>query len=245
MTLDLLNTLPITAMKNERSAQASKWMHVRALLDVSELQELLMQSVPCFLVNIASVCSKDQMLTTSEQLINIYAGYIAALQQGDRQHIQSYKKQLCFALSKTLDIFYLMQLQAEKFLIKPKIPAIRMQQFHFHYIADQDDFVTTYNLDHSISWGLEWSFPQFYQDPETYLPVEIFKDSTHPNTQLFKSIQKWMRDHTLPVPFLIEGKKKIAPFRIGKKCFEWINLYPSLSNRGLKIYEHRSHHHRE
>jgi hypothetical protein len=245
MTLDPLSALPMASIKNERSVQASKWMHIRVLLDVSELQELLTHSAPCFLVNIASVCGKDQMLTTPEQLIKIYADYIVALQQGGRQHIQSYKKQLCCALSRTLDPFYLIQLQVEKFLVKLKTPAIRMQQFHFHYIADQDDFLTTYNLDHSISWGLELSFPQFYQDPETCLPVEIFKDVIHPNTQLFKAMQKWMRDHTLPVPFLIEGQKKVAPFRIGKKCFEWINLYPSLSNKGLKIYEHRSHHHRE
>lgn len=236
----IIPSLPISHPSQEKALQASKWMYIRMLLDPEELIDLFSKITPAFLLNISTVCRYNSIMTSTQELIDVYTQYIQSLQEG--RGYQDYTKALSWALSSTLDPFYLMQLQEERFLVKLKKPVIRMQHFHFHYIFEQHSFILTHHAEHSIAWGLEFSFPQFYQDAHTCLPVEVFKNHHYPNTQVFKMMQKWVRDYTVPVPFIMDGNKKVAPFRLGKKCFKWIHLYPDLRKRGLAVYAHRNHH---
>lgn len=240
MTLNLIEEIPVSHPSKEGSLQAAKWMYLRMLIDPSELRAFFDSIAPMFLVNISSVCLKEQLVISLEEFFYLYEEYINSLKKGITGSVKTKIQQGSWGLSKTLSPFYLMQFQDERFLAKLKTPVIRIKHFDFHHIPEQNAFIFTHHKEHSIPWGLECSFPQFYQDPVTHLPVEILKNHEDPNTRVFKSMQKWVRDSTLPVPFMVEGHKKVVPFRLGKKCFEWINLYPELRNRGLKLYEHRS-----
>jgi len=224
----------ISTLSKEGTLQASKWLHVRMLLDQEELQELVSLIAPCFFVNVAKIGQSDELLIEVDTLLAHYREYIKGLQNPLEKGVD--KTRFSLALSKTLDPFYAMAIKDQQFLIKMKTPVIRVQLFQWHYVEETKQFITTAQLSQGLSWGLEFSFPQFYQDPKTYQPVEILKDLSNPNTQMFKQIQKWARSKTEPASFLIHQEKLIAPFKIGKKCLPWIQSYCSLRSRGWEVY---------
>ncbi|MBM3192516.1 MAG: hypothetical protein FJZ63_07715 [Chlamydiae bacterium] len=217
---------------------ASKWQQVAVLLDVSELQELLRILSPCHLVNVGKKVAEEQVLITQEQLLFFYQAYVLSLQGKD----QAPKNLLPLALSKTLDPFYAFYVNEGHLLVQQKTPCIRVQIFEWFYLGDTEQFITKAPSSRGISWGLSFSFPQFYQDAETCQPIEILKNPKDLNTQLFKEIQKWVRREALMASFDIKGKKKVAPFKIGKKCLSWINCHQALS--GEIVYADRSDHYR-
>lgn len=240
MTTTLINQMKISTPSQEGVLQASKWQHIRMLLDCSELEVLFEILHPFYLLNIAKVCLKEEVIIDVQTILHLYRDYIADLKNKEVLNETFYRTTFCLALSKNLDPFYLMKVKESSFLVKLTKPIIRMQLFSFHYIEEENQFVTTQNIEKSISWGLEFSFPQFYQDPDTCQPIEVLKDKDNPNTQLFKAIQKWVRSFTEPVPFRIHKNKHIAPFRLGKKCFEWINGYQAMQRHGLEIVDHHA-----
>jgi hypothetical protein len=241
MTTSRIETLKVSTPSQEGVLHASKWQHLRMLVSVCEFQALLERLGACYFVNVAKVCKVEESFVTKEKLLELYEQYLKALKEEKAFEDHSYKQQFSLALSSDLTPFYLMQVREEEVLVKLKTPAIRMQLFNFHYIEEENKFVFTQYRQESIPWGLEFSFPQFYQDPDTCQPVEILKDKQHPNTQLFKLIQQWMRDFTSPTAFMIHQNKQVAPFRLGKKCLMWINEYPSLRKQGLQVWDHHAH----
>lgn len=237
MTLDLLKTIRISTPAKEGVMQASKWLYLRMLIDPVEFKELLVLLEDVHFLNMARVCIKEDIFVEPSKLASQYDHYISLLKREEIVDDRAYRPHFSLAISKTLLPFYLMQVKTESFLVKLVEPIIRMQLFSFQYIQEQQRFISTYSIENSISWGLEFSFPQFYQDVDTCQPVEILKNKANLNTQLFKSLQKWTREATVPVPFIIDENKEIAPFRLGKKCFEWINLYAGMRKHGLKIVD--------
>jgi hypothetical protein len=233
-----IETIEISTPSKEGVLQASKWQHIRALIDPSECEELFKVLGSFYLVNTAKVCKKEEILVDIQAVIYSYREYIAALKATDHFEDQKYKACFSLALSRGLEPFYLMKVKEEAFLVKLKEPAIRMQLYSFHYIEEEKQFVSTQHRQEPISWGLEFSFPQFYQDTSTCQPIEVLKNKDNPNTKLFKMIQQWTRDFTVPAPFTIHKNKHIAPFRLGKKCFEWVNEYSTMRRHGLEILDH-------
>lgn len=240
MTTSHIETINISTPSKEGILQASKWQHVRMLLDSSELEKLFESLNSFYLVNIAKVCGKEEVVVNTRSVFQAYDRYIAALKSEDKFDDKLYRQMFSLALSKGLEPFYLMQVKEDAFLAKITQPIIRMQLFSFHYIEEEKQFVSTQNREHSISWGLEFSFPQFYQDIHTCQPIEVLKDKDNYNTKLFKIIQKWAREYTLPASCFIHKSKHIAPFKLGKKCLEWINGYPTMQRHGLEILDHHA-----
>jgi hypothetical protein len=72
-------------------------------------------------------------------------------------------------------------------------------------------------------------------DPITKNVEKVLGDSRFPNNQLYNSIRQWMRDHTVPTPFVVEGQRINVPMRIGCKCFPWINAHPQLMALGIQV----------
>ena len=237
MTTSLIETMRISTPSKEGVLQASKWQHVRMLLDPSELREFFQHLNYFYLVNIAKVCKKEDVIVNVGIVIDAYSEYITALKAVDKFDDKQYRQTFSLALSKSLDPFYLMEVKEDCFLVKLTQPIIRMQLFSFHYIEEEKQFISTQNSKSSISWGLEFSFPQFYQDVDTCQPIEVLKDKDNLNTQVFKILQRWAREFTMPVPFIIHKNKHVAPFRLGKKCAPWINGYRTMQRHGLEILD--------
>ncbi len=61
----------------------------------------------------------------------------------------------------------------------------------------------------SVTWGLQFSYPQLYQDPRTRQIFKVTDTPEFPNTALFSKLQKWIRSETLPTPFQVEASVSI------------------------------------
>jgi hypothetical protein len=103
------------------------------------------------------------------------------------------------------------------YLIYPRFPVIQVREHKFMWTHD-DRIMTMSSGKDSISWGLNFSYPQIFYDPRIKKIVEVFKEKESPNTIGFKKLQKWVRDFTKPAQFIRGGKKINATFRIGKNC---------------------------
>jgi hypothetical protein len=87
----------------------------------------------------------------------------------------------------------------------------------------------------AVTWGLQFSFPQLYANSNDNDIVEVYKDENNPNSALYKALSKWIRSHTTPTPFMIEGKQKNATFRLGKESFAWAKEHPQLETFRLSL----------
>ena len=110
-----------------------------------------------------------------------------------------------------------------------------MQAHHFFFSPLDGKFHPMVLSNESISWGIQFSYPQLYQDPESRQIIKVSDGSVFPNTPLFSKLMKWMRSHTLPTPFLIEESRVNAPIRIGKSALTWIENHPQLKEKGIGI----------
>ena len=86
----------------------------------------------------------------------------------------------------------------------------------------------------SIQWGIQFSFPYLFQNVNMEV-IKVREGALFPNASLFKQIQKWMRYHTSPTTFEVEGKEINVPIRLGNKCKTWINFHPQLAAKGLRV----------
>jgi hypothetical protein len=87
----------------------------------------------------------------------------------------------------------------------------------------------------AIFWGLQFSFPQLYRNP---MEGEIFKTNDtdkFPNAQLYRTLQQWLRQATIPTPFEVEGKSINVSMRLGRQCLPWINQHPQLADQGIVV----------
>ena len=83
----------------------------------------------------------------------------------------------------------------------------------------------------SVTWGIQFSYPQLYQDPKSYRITKVVDSSEFPNTSVFARMLKWLRHHTLPTPFSVDGQRVNVPIRIGRSCLEWIHMHPQLKEQ--------------
>jgi hypothetical protein len=110
---------------------------------------------------------------------------------------------------------YGLEVGKEKYLIYPRYPVIQVREHQFTMTIDDRIQPMVFGKD-SIRWGLIFSYPQIFYDPVEKKIKQVLKESTSLNTEGFKKIQRWVRDYTKPVPFVIKGKKTNATFRVGK-----------------------------
>ena len=129
-------------------------------------------------------------------------------------------------------LVYAQVLSNGKYLIKSRRPVIQLQRHHFVF---SDTFHFGVMGEESITWGVSFSYPQLFLDPHTQQIGKVEKNEYFPNTELFTRLRRWVRDHTTPTPFIVEGERKNQPIRLGKNCFEWINNHPGLKGKNLHV----------
>jgi hypothetical protein len=110
-----------------------------------------------------------------------------------------------------------------------------MQMHQFLFSSMEKIFYPMVLGQKTVSWGLQFSYPQFYQDPKTKEITRVIKKDLFPNTELFALLMKWVRQFTIHTTFLVEEERINATIRIGKKCMSWIHLHPQLQELGIKV----------
>lgn len=221
--------------KIEGTLQASKWLSHRALVDSSELENLLEALTPFSIYNVSELVELDKVEISHEDFLVKYVDYITSLKAGLIPDETPLKPYFSAAFSASPEALYAMEAKEGKYIVKALAPVVQLSLHHFVYSPEQRRFHSMVHAKNAITWGLQFSYPQIYSNSKTHDVVEIFKDTTFPNTNLFKTLAKWMRAHTTPTPFIIDGKPLNATFRLGKKSQQWIVNHPQLNQIQLKL----------
>lgn len=216
--------------------QASKWLKYPILIDGEEM-EALFKTLGDFWIFLTSQMAKPgQGILPKETFLTLYHQYVDQLKAGINPDLPLFRAPFSSVLSVTGDALYAVQLSDSEQLIKICKPVIQMQPHHFDYSPLDGKFRSMVWGPQSLSWGIQFSYPQIYQDEKMQVR-QIDESSDCPNTALFRLLQKWIRYHTIATPFLVDGRRVNVPIRLGKNCLKWINRHPQLSLRALKIVD--------
>lgn len=223
--------------KHEGEMQVSKWLKIEVLLDPNEMQELFKALGNFSIYNVSEVVSAKSMEISKEAFIQDYKSYIAQLKAGN-QSISAYPS-FSAVLTNTEKVFYAMPIKDDAYLVRPLKPVIQLRMHHFSYSnADHSFHSMTFGKE-TVSWGLQFSYPQIYKHSEDEDFCEVLKEDSFPNSSLFKIIIKWMRKNSMPTPFTIDNRRVNTTFRLGKQCFHWIDKHPQLIANHMEILQRR------
>lgn len=219
----------------EPPLQTSKWLKVPVLLDVQEMEELFKSLGAFYLFLCGAVLQKDQGELSQNDFLHQYGSYIDNLKQGILPSIESFKNWFSPAMTVTTEALYSIPVGDGQHLIRISKPVVQMQAHMMDYSPIDKKFRSMVFGSESIPWGIQFSFPQLFQDPVTKQVDATKNTSDFPNYQLFHAIQKWIRQNTLPTPFIAEEELQNVPIRIGKSCLSWINHHPQLVKKGIRV----------
>jgi hypothetical protein len=200
--------------------QASKWLKVGILADPDEIFDLMGALPSVFLYQLGKVVQEPEI---SKEMFNAeYKDGIDALKQGSVVPFKS----LPLVMTLEKEAVSIKSVPNRGYLVQIKEPAVQIQAHSFRYSpVDQSIRAGVLGAD-SIAWGLQFSYPQIYQEPDTQ---EIVSTLKRPNAALWNAFRQWLRDKTVPTPFSLNGKILHSPIRIGKKCLSWISHHPQLT----------------
>lgn len=222
----------ISTPKVEGILQVSKWIKAQVFLNAEEMEELIATLKPLFFVVVSEPVKADDAIISPETFLAKYAEYVALLECGKVPPADEFRRFFSCAMSSSLNCFYAIATGSEKFLIKPIEPVVQLQAHHFFYSTLDRKFHPMVLSEESISWGLQFSYPQLSQDIKTR---QIIKTSAFPNTALFSKLMKWLRSSTLPTPFEVNEVRVNSPIRVGKKSLAWIKSHPQLKQKGIQV----------
>jgi len=224
-------SLPVILSEPKGVLQASKWLHIQILASYEEVKTLFaqFQEIPIFLLG--TPLSKEGITVSHADFLSLYGEMVESLQKGSMPDLSVAKKILPCCLGEDLSALYLLKLEGERYLLKLRKPLLQIHAHFFRYSPVDRSFRSMILGGESIFWGLQFSFPQIFQDPDSH---EIQKLS--PQTGLFALVCKWARDCSQPTPFLLEDNTRInVPIRLGNSCFSWIASHPQLQSQKIQV----------
>ncbi len=230
----LSNSFPflLSTPEKEGSFNVSKWLKHQVLLDLEEMRELLEHIYPARLYNVSEITANP--CVDVETFLEKYARYIEELKKGFILPLKEIRSIFSSALSEIPDVFYAYPVREGGFLLKFLKPAVQMQVHHFLPSTLDGKIHPMVLSQDSVSWGIQFAYPQIFQDPKSHLFSKV--GDSFPNTSLFLKMARFFRNHTQPVTFLWNGNKVVTSLRLGKKAYCWIKKHPQLQEKGMEVY---------
>lgn len=215
--------------------QASKWLKFQALVSREEISHLI-EALGYFEIYFTGILTKSgEEQVSKEDFLNKYSFYIEALMQGEIPDESLYRSFFNTVFTVSSTCLYAIPASNGRQLIRIYKPVIQLQAHSMDYSTLDGKFRSmVFGVD-SILWGLQFSYPQLYLEPTTKEILNVVNCEQFPNNALFKKLQKWLRQETIPTPFQVGSTKTNVPIRLGKKCLSWINTHPQLSKKGLLV----------
>jgi hypothetical protein len=214
--------------------QASKWRHVQVLLDAEEMRDLCAFVAPMEMYNASEVAGADFGKIALTAFLNAYEDYVRALREGRLPDMRSCRRSFSMFWTRTPELLYAQRVGEGRYLVRALRPVVQVQAHHFLASAmDGKLYPMTLSRD-SVTWGVQFAYPQLFQHPKAHTFERVADSSDFPNTGLFLALVRWMRQRTVPTPFLFLGKAARVPMRIGKQALEWIARHPQLG-RDLEV----------
>jgi hypothetical protein len=218
--------------KKVSTLQVSKWIKIPLLVDANEMRALVEQLPDFKIYDVQRVTASQEGIYAPSFFLESYESYITCLKQGEVPNPADFRAIFSAVWSVTDKALVSIPAQQGRRLLKAAEPSVQTQINQIRYAPEEKVFRTQVFSSDSISWGLQIGFPHLYMNPTTY---EASKTRDFPNMALFMAIQRWIRQATVPTPFLIEGERINSPIRLGKECFRWISDHPQLKACGIGI----------
>ncbi len=220
----------------EPTLQASKWQKCQVLLDAEEIEALFADLGEFELYLCGSVMPRGESLLSHARFLEKYREYVTELKNGIIPDLNRYRSFFSALMTVTPEAIFAIPVESDKELIRVAKPIVQLQTLNIHYSTLDGKFHAGVFGKDSIVWGIQFSYPQLYQDPQTKQIEQVRTDTKQfPNSVLFTRLQKWMRQHTTPTPFIAQGVKINVPIRIGKRVLAWINTHPQLITENLSV----------
>jgi hypothetical protein len=220
--------------------QASKWIDARFLIDVEEMEQLLATLQPFAMYITNGVSERDQGIIPHDHFLECYRHYVEALKQGEIPNHNDYRTAFSSSWSRAEDHLYTLPVGENQQLIRVQRPVLQLQSHSMHFSTADNTFRSMVYGSDSVLWGLQISYPQIFRNHTTHQVDKVVNSPEFPNTQLFRTLQDWLRTATIPTPFIvtIDGvETRInSPMRLGKQCLKWIFLHPQLKAKSIRIY---------
>lgn len=215
----------ISNPKNEGVYQGSKWLKVPVLCDAEELRELFDDSFS--IIPLTGIF--DGKTLDPNRFLSVYSGWIEQIKEGRVPSDSDLRQILACVWAIDLESVWLQEIPGKGYLAKVNAPQVLVQAHYFSYSRVDGAFRTMSMGEGSVFWGIQFSYPQVYQDPQT---MEIRNSGKN---ELFEKIRRWSRDKTRATPFQVDGVKTCVPIRLGKNCFSWIGQHPQLIQQGIQV----------
>lgn len=215
--------------------QASKWLSYPVLLDVDEMDTMLDELGNFEIYLVSGVSKRGEGKITKELFLATYRDYINALKEGLDFPESRYRTIFSAVFTANDDALFAVHVGDDQQLIKIAKPVIQLQVHRISYSLVDNKFRSMVLGPDSVAWGIQFSYPQIYQDFKTKQVIQIIESADFPNTALFRRLQRWGRYHTIATPFLVGNQKTNVPVRLGKHCIPWINRHPGLIQKGLVV----------
>lgn len=231
-------SLRISTPQEEGTMRTSKWLKHQVLLDINEMESLSEALGPFSIFVVSEVVSSQTMEISLSEFLEKYADYVRTLSLGKKPEEASFRKYFSVIWTTQTDLLYGMKVGEEKYLIKSLRPVIQLQPHHFVRSTVDGKFYPMTQGTGSISWGIQFSYPQIFQKPKEHTYERVSISEEFPNTQLFQKLALWLRRNTLPTSFISEEKRITTPMRIGKQAFSWVDSHPGLIAQNLRVHRY-------
>lgn len=219
----------------EGPLQVAKWLHCQLLCDEQEMASLLHELQGVRLFRCSEVVREGEWELSHTDFLAGYGEYVRQLRAGEVSELSRFRPLFSTLWTVSEEILYLMEVGEGRYLVKATRPGVQLQFHQLGYSTVDGKFRPMVLGNDSISWGIQFSYPQIFQDPKS---GEIAKvDESFPNTTLFRTLQRWVRYNSVPTPFEVNGERINVPMRLGKSCFSWINAHPQLAAKGVRVVE--------
>jgi hypothetical protein len=224
-------TLRISNSSLEGVYQGSKYLKYQVLCDTQELKSLFDRLDPFLIYPLTGLVDGNPI--PADRFISEYSLWIEQLKNGGIPSDADLRRLLACAFTKESDALWKQEVPGGRYLIKMAKPVIQVQAHFFTYSPVDSVFRPMTMGQGSIFWGLQFSFPQIYQEPKT---MELLEVDESLNSELFQKIKQWTRDETRATPFVVDEKKTNVPIRLGKNCFSWIHCHSQLIEQKIGVY---------
>jgi hypothetical protein len=228
-------SLRIASLDSEPPMEVSKWLKIQVLLDFEEMVHLF-EALGEFEIYLTGTVTKvGEGRVPKLEFITIYKGYVQSLIEGKLPDDSIFRSYFNAILTTSSDLLYSIPVLEGRQLIRASKPVIQLQSHSMDYSVHDGKFRPMIFGRDSIPWGIQFSYPQLFLDPNTKEILQIKEDETFPNTHLFRKLQKWIRKQTIPTSFQVENHKINVPMRLGKCCLTWINNHVQLCHKKIKV----------
>ena len=221
--------------EQEGLLKVSKFLSLQVLIDDTEMEQLV-ASLPSFQIIAANgVTEQGKGEVNPKDFLQTHASYIDVLKNGELPDPKDYRARFYDSWTVDTDLLYAVPVGDRQQLIKSTKPLIQLQAHQIAYAQSDGRFRPMGMGKNAITWGIQFSYPQLYQDPKTQELEKVDQSERFPNTSLFRKLQQWVRKNTVPTPFEVDSKRSNVPMRLGKQCLEWINQHPQLREQGIRV----------